>query len=129
MTPIAGLPGAQAQGPANLEESQAAASDGVEGITPAQFRALLSPADLDDIEEGDIHPETLRAYAGSFAEGIAQGGADCRGAVCMMTPKQAYNMRHGAIFSSPDRTARRTLLTRQGPSRPGCSPDWEIDPV
>ena len=33
------------------------------GITPAQFRALLSHEDVADIEAGDIHPKTLKAYA------------------------------------------------------------------
>ncbi|MGH7315688.1 MAG: hypothetical protein ACREJS_05440 [Candidatus Rokuibacteriota bacterium] len=51
------------QAPVNLDETLRAACEGVGGITPAQFRALLSPEDLDDIEGG----ETLRAYALSFA--------------------------------------------------------------
>jgi hypothetical protein len=42
----------------------------VAGITPAQFRALLSPEDVQHIAGGDISVETLRAYALSFAEGI-----------------------------------------------------------
>ena len=55
VTPIAGL--AKPRGPVNLDEALAGACDGVAGITPAQFRALLSPEDL-------------RAYALSFAEGL-----------------------------------------------------------
>ncbi|MGH8584657.1 MAG: hypothetical protein ACREWE_00180 [Gammaproteobacteria bacterium] len=68
---IAALPKLQA--PVNLDEALAAACEGVGGITPAQFRALLSPEDLDDIEGGDIGVETLKAYAASFAEGIRSG--------------------------------------------------------
>ena len=43
------------------------------GITPAQFRALLSPEDGADIAAGAIHSKTLHAYAQSFAEGIRSG--------------------------------------------------------
>jgi len=56
-----------------LDEVLAAACEGVADITPAQFRALLSPEDLVDIEAGDIPVETLHAYAESFAEGIRSG--------------------------------------------------------
>ena len=70
MTPIAGLP--MARTPALLDEALAAACDGA-GITSGQFRALLSPEDLQDIQAGDIPVETLHSYALSFAEGIAQG--------------------------------------------------------
>jgi hypothetical protein len=66
VAPIAGLPNARA--PVNLDE----ACDGVAGITPAQFRALLSPEDVADIEAGGIHPKILKAYALSFAN---HGGA------------------------------------------------------
>ena len=40
---------------------------------PAEFRSLLCPEDLADIEAGAIHPKTLKAYAQSFAEGIRSG--------------------------------------------------------
>jgi hypothetical protein len=46
---------------------------GVMGISSAQFRALLSPEDIDDIAAGGIHPKTLHAYAESFAEGLRSG--------------------------------------------------------
>lgn len=42
-------------------------------MTTAQFRSLLSPEDLADIEAGAIHRKTLRAFAQSFAEGIRSG--------------------------------------------------------
>jgi hypothetical protein len=45
----------------------------VAGITPAQFRALLSPEDVADIEGGGVHPKTLKAYARSFAEDMRSG--------------------------------------------------------
>jgi tubulysin polyketide synthase-like protein len=48
----------QQQAPANLDEALAAACEGVAGITPAQFRALLSPEDPDDIEAGAIDRKT-----------------------------------------------------------------------
>ena len=44
------------------------------GITPAQFRSLLSPEDVADIKAGGIHTKTLHAYALSFAAGIRSGG-------------------------------------------------------
>ena len=74
VTPIAGLPRQRA--PVNLEEALAAACgacDTSAGITPAQFGALLSPEDVQDITAGDIHPKTLKAYALSFAEGMRSG--------------------------------------------------------
>jgi hypothetical protein len=71
VTPIAGLPKPRA--PVNLDEALAAACEGVAGVTPARFRALLSPEDIADIEAGGIHPKTLHAYAESFAEGIVSG--------------------------------------------------------
>ncbi|MGH8584785.1 MAG: hypothetical protein ACREWE_00870 [Gammaproteobacteria bacterium] len=71
VTPLAELPKPQA--PPLIDEALAGACEGVGGITPAQFRALLSPEDLDDIEGGDIGVETLKAYAASFAEGIRSG--------------------------------------------------------
>jgi hypothetical protein len=42
-------------------------------ITPAQFRTICSKKDLDDISEGSIPFEELRAYACSFADGIKSG--------------------------------------------------------
>jgi hypothetical protein len=71
VTAIAGLPKPRA--PVNLDEALCAACDGVPGITPAQFRGLLSAEDVADIEGGDIPAETLRAYAQSFVEGISSG--------------------------------------------------------
>jgi hypothetical protein len=71
VTPIAPLPKLRA--PVNLAEALAAACEGVVGISPAQFRAFLSPEDAADIEVGGIHPRTLGAYARSFAEGIRFG--------------------------------------------------------
>jgi hypothetical protein len=71
MTPIAGLPKPRA--PVNIDEALRTACDGVAGITPAQFRALMSPADIDDIAAGAIHPKTLRGYAQLFAEGVRSG--------------------------------------------------------
>jgi hypothetical protein len=56
-----------------LDEVLKTACDGVAGITPGQFRALMSPEDIDDIEAGGIHSKTLCAYARSFAEGIRSG--------------------------------------------------------
>jgi hypothetical protein len=44
------------------------------GITPAQFRALLSPEDVEDIAGRDIPVETLRAYAASMGEGGRSDG-------------------------------------------------------
>lgn len=69
VTPLARLPKPQA--PASIDEALAAAS--VAGITPAQFGAMLSSEDLDDVEAGAIPVETLRAYAESFADGIRSG--------------------------------------------------------
>ncbi|MGH9896049.1 MAG: hypothetical protein ACREA0_29485 [bacterium] len=60
-------------GPVNLDEVLAAACEGVAGITPAQFRSLLSPEDVADIEAGEIGVETIRSYALSFAAGIGSG--------------------------------------------------------
>ena len=59
--------------PVLLDEALRTACEGVAGITPAQFRSLLSPEDIDDIEAGGIHPKTLKAYALSFAEGMRSG--------------------------------------------------------
>jgi hypothetical protein len=59
--------------PVNLDEALRTACEGVAGITPAQFRALLSPEDIADIEAGGIHRKTLHAYAESFAEGLRSG--------------------------------------------------------
>ena len=72
VTPLAGLP-KPPRAPADLQESLAAACDAAVGITPAQFRALLSREDLDDIAAGDIPVETLRAYALSFAGELRSG--------------------------------------------------------
>jgi hypothetical protein len=72
VTALAGLP--KPRTPANLDEALRAACDGMAGITPARFRALLSPEDIADIEAGGIHPKTLHAYAESFADGIVSGG-------------------------------------------------------
>ncbi|MGI8427389.1 MAG: hypothetical protein ACR2M4_12535 [Actinomycetota bacterium] len=71
VTPLVPLPKPRA--PVHLDEALAAACEGVAGITPVQFRVLLSPEDIDDIEAGGIHPKTLHAYAGSFAEGLRSG--------------------------------------------------------
>ena len=71
VTPIAGLPKPRA--PVNLDEALAAAYEGVAGIIPAQFQALLSPEDIADIEAGAIHTKTVHAYALSFAEGMRSG--------------------------------------------------------
>lgn len=71
LAPIAGLPPPRA--PVNLDEALAAACDGVAGISPAGFHALLSPEDVADIAGGAIHPKTLGAYAQSFAEGMRSG--------------------------------------------------------
>jgi hypothetical protein len=59
--------------PVLLDEALRTACEGVAGITPAQFRSLLSPEDIDDIAAGGIHPKALHAYAESFAEGIVSG--------------------------------------------------------
>jgi hypothetical protein len=87
------LPLLKPSGPANLDEALRTACDGVAGITPPQFRALLSPEDFKDIEAGAMHPgamppgamhpgamhpgamhpKTLHACAWSFAEGIHSG--------------------------------------------------------
>ncbi|MGH8570440.1 MAG: hypothetical protein ACREXU_21155 [Gammaproteobacteria bacterium] len=72
ITPIAGLPKPRA--PVLLGKVLAAACEGVAGISLAQFRALLSPDDVADIEAGDIPAvPTLRAYALGFAERIRSG--------------------------------------------------------
>ena len=68
---IAGLPKPRA--PVNLDEALETACEGVAGITPTQFRALLSPEDIKDIGAGGIHRKTLGAYALSFAEGMRSG--------------------------------------------------------
>jgi len=49
------------------------ACEGIEGITPAQFRALCTPEDIEYIQAGRFSLECLRAYARSFAEGIQSG--------------------------------------------------------
>ncbi len=49
-----------------------AACRGLE-ITPAQFRAICSKKELEDISNGSIPIEELRAYAASFADGIYTG--------------------------------------------------------
>jgi hypothetical protein len=59
--------------PVLLDEALRTACEGVAGVTPAQFRSLLAPEDIKDIEAGGIHPETLHAYARSFAEGRRSG--------------------------------------------------------
>ena len=72
VTAIAGLPKPRA--PVNLDEALRAYCVGVVGITPAQFRALMSPENIDHIAAGAIHhSKTLKAYALSFAEGIRSG--------------------------------------------------------
>ena len=71
VTRIAGLP--KPRSPVNLDEALRTACEGLAGITPEQFRALLSPEDVADIEVGGIHPKTLHAYAESFAEGLRSG--------------------------------------------------------
>ena len=58
VTPIAGLPKPRTS--VRLDEALRAACDGVAGITPAQFQALLSPEDIDDIAAGAIHSKTLQ---------------------------------------------------------------------
>lgn len=69
------LPRAPAtEGDSKLMPVLAAACEDAEGITPVQFRALLSPEDIDDILAGDIPAApTLHAYALGFAEGIRSG--------------------------------------------------------
>jgi hypothetical protein len=57
----------------NLDEALRTACQGVAGIAPAQFRALLSHKDMADIAAGAIHPKTLKAYALSCAEWIRSG--------------------------------------------------------
>lgn len=59
--------------PVPLHEALARVCQGVEGITAAEFRSLLSPEDIADIEASDIPVLTLHAYARSFAEGIRSG--------------------------------------------------------
>jgi hypothetical protein len=71
VTRIAGLPKPRA--PVLLDEALRAACEGVEGITAAEFRSLLSSTDISDIAAGAIHPKTLKAYALSFVEGIRSG--------------------------------------------------------
>jgi hypothetical protein len=60
VTPIAGLPTVWCR---STSMRPRAACEGVAGITPAQFRALLSHEDMADIEAGAIHHKTLKAYA------------------------------------------------------------------
>jgi len=45
----------------------------VPGIAPAQFMAVLDAEDLAELAGGEISPESLRAFAVSFAGGIASG--------------------------------------------------------
>lgn len=52
-----------------LEEALLAACVSVAGITPAQFRVLVSPEDVEHNAGGDIPVETLRAYAASMRKG------------------------------------------------------------
>lgn len=61
------------QAPVPIDEALAGACEGVAGISPAQFWALLSPEDVADVEAGAIHTKTLHAYAQLFAEGIRSG--------------------------------------------------------
>jgi len=42
-------------------------------ITPAQFTAICSKEDLEEISNGSISLEELRMYAASFADGIRTG--------------------------------------------------------
>jgi hypothetical protein len=56
--------------PVLLDEALRTACEGVAGITPAQFRSLLSPEDIDDIAAGGIHPKALHGYVQSFAAGM-----------------------------------------------------------
>lgn len=71
VTPIHPVPGPRA--PVSLDNALTAACEGVDGITTAQFRSLLDPEDVVDIEDGGLHPRTLRGYAESFAEGMRSG--------------------------------------------------------
>ena len=71
MTAIAALPKPRA--PVNLDEALRTACEGLAGITPAQFRALLSPEDISGHRGRRHPPETLHAYAQSFAEGMRSG--------------------------------------------------------
>jgi hypothetical protein len=63
-----GRQASQASGPANLDKALAASCDGVAGFTPAQFRALLSPEDIDDIAAGaevdELAARTKRGLVG-----------------------------------------------------------------
>jgi hypothetical protein len=59
--------------PVNLDEALRAACDDVAAITPAQFRSLLSPEDVADIEASAVHSKSLHAYALSFAKGMRSG--------------------------------------------------------
>ena len=70
---MAVLPLPQPRAPVDLDEALTISCDGVAGITPALFRALMSPEDIKDIAAGAVHSKTLRAYARSFAEGIRSG--------------------------------------------------------
>ena len=57
------LPLPKPRAPVHLDDALRTACEGVEGITPAEFRSLLSPEDLEDIAAGDIHrrdPPRLR---------------------------------------------------------------------
>jgi hypothetical protein len=81
VTPIAGVPKPPGA-PVNLYEALAAACEGVAGITLPQFRTLLSPEDIADIEAVGIHPKTLKAYAQSFAGGSGR----CEIAVLAVAP-------------------------------------------
>jgi len=58
--------------PAEVHEAITAACDRLP-ITPAQFLALCAPEDLAELAGGEISPESLRAFAVSFAGGIASG--------------------------------------------------------
>ncbi len=55
-----------------LIEAIQRACDGL-SITPEQFRSLISEEDCKLIAEGKFEDHVLRAYAKSFAEGIASG--------------------------------------------------------
>lgn len=87
------LPLPKPRAPVNLDEALRAACEGVAGIMPAEFRSLLSPEDMEDIEGGNIPVHTLNAYASSFAGGIRCGRITVLAAAAMLKPAATERVR------------------------------------
>ncbi len=80
----------------------------VPGINPAHFMALLDADDLGELAGGENSPESLRAFAVSFADGIASGRIRFDG---------DRLVHHGATNSLP---AGRRAASVPPPGHPEC---------